>query len=147
MSIEVDITITLMMRNSIIELKDGIWQSYLQSTIASQAYFYFHPKHVDNDIVIIYSTIAEDLRLSYTLWKSDSKSIDPSEWPFPERSQLEKQTDISSINHVSIGKETFKEQCWPDCVVLITLYRDKQTDFKVLEGYTDFKIMVSNSQI
>lgn len=29
MNIEVDITITLMMRNSIIELKDGIWQSYL----------------------------------------------------------------------------------------------------------------------
>lgn len=35
------------MRDSIIELKDGIWQSYLENTIASSANFYFNPKHHD----------------------------------------------------------------------------------------------------
>lgn len=28
MEIEIDMTITLLTRNSVIELKDGIWQSY-----------------------------------------------------------------------------------------------------------------------
>jgi hypothetical protein len=77
MDVEIDLTITLMTRNSIIELKDGLWQSYLENTIASEAYFFFYPKHIDKNVVIIYSTIMEDLRLAYTLWKTDSKSLNP----------------------------------------------------------------------
>lgn len=57
MEVEVDITITLMMRYSIIELKDGIWQSYLEATVAKDAYFYFYPKHIDKNVVILYSTV------------------------------------------------------------------------------------------
>lgn len=56
MEVEVDITLTLMMRYSIIELKDGIWQSFLEGTIASDANFYFYPKHIDKNTVILYST-------------------------------------------------------------------------------------------
>jgi hypothetical protein len=66
------------MRYSIIELKDGLWQSYLEATIAKDAYFYFYPKHIDKNVVILYSTIMEDLRLAYTLWKSDSRAMNPS---------------------------------------------------------------------
>ena len=34
-----------MVKNSIIELKDGIWQSYAENTIATSSNFYFYPKH------------------------------------------------------------------------------------------------------
>jgi hypothetical protein len=34
MSVEIDVTITLMIKDSIIELKDGIWNSYKVNTIA-----------------------------------------------------------------------------------------------------------------
>ncbi len=66
-----------MTRYSIIELKDGLWESYQESTIASSAQFYFYPKHYDKNVIIIYSTVMQDLKLAYSLWKTDSKSIDP----------------------------------------------------------------------
>jgi hypothetical protein len=34
MSVEIDVTITLMIKDSIIELKDGIWNSYKVNNIA-----------------------------------------------------------------------------------------------------------------
>jgi hypothetical protein len=74
-----------MVRDSIIELKDGLWQSYSEYTIASSAYFYFYPKHYNKDVMIIYYNNLDSLRILYTLVKTDSKSINPEEWPFPER--------------------------------------------------------------
>ena len=77
MEVQVDVTITLMMRNAVIELKDGIWQSYQEGTIASDAKFYFYPKHIDKNVVLLYSTPMEDLRIAYSLWKADSKNLNP----------------------------------------------------------------------
>lgn len=34
MAVEIDLTVTLMIKDSIIELKDGIWNSYKINTIA-----------------------------------------------------------------------------------------------------------------
>jgi len=34
MNVEIDVTITLMIKDAIIELKDGIWNSYKVNTIA-----------------------------------------------------------------------------------------------------------------
>ena len=45
MDSEVDLTLNLMVKNSIVELKDGIWQSYAENAIASSSNFYFYPKH------------------------------------------------------------------------------------------------------
>jgi len=83
MEMEVDIAITLMVRNSVIELKDGIWQSYSENTLATSASFYFYPKHYDRSVSIIYSSTHSNLKIVYNLWKTDSKSISPLEWPFP----------------------------------------------------------------
>jgi hypothetical protein len=45
-----DLTINLMVKNSIIELKDGIWQSYAENSIAVSSNFYFYPKHANKSI-------------------------------------------------------------------------------------------------
>lgn len=109
MEMEVDVTITLMMRYSIIELKDGIWQSYLEGTIAKDANFYFYPKHNDKNVVLLYYTPMEDLRLTYTLWKSDSKTLNPTEWPFPKVAASDNQPSLRTVNHVTIDKELLKK--------------------------------------
>ena len=51
---EIDISLTLMSKHSIIELKEGIWETYALNSVASSSYFYFFPKHKENDISIIY---------------------------------------------------------------------------------------------
>lgn len=45
MQVEADVTITLLLSNSVIELKDGIWQTYDINEAAATAHFYFLPKH------------------------------------------------------------------------------------------------------
>lgn len=66
-----------MVKNSIIELKDGIWQSYAENTIATSSNFYFYPKHENKSVEIMYRSVFTDLRISYAIWKADDKNIDP----------------------------------------------------------------------
>ena len=68
MNVEVDVTLTLLVKNSVIELKDGIWQSFLTNTIAETSHFYFIPKEFDHSLYIMYRSKLVDLSLNYTLW-------------------------------------------------------------------------------
>jgi hypothetical protein len=81
---EVDIAITLLIKDSIIELKDGIWQNYNLNLIASTSHFYFQPQFQNKSVTILYHSSFVDMKLMYRLWKSDDKSISPEEWPFPD---------------------------------------------------------------
>ena len=54
MEMEIDISLTLMSKHAIIELKEGIWETYALNSIASSSHFYFLPHHKDNDVSIIY---------------------------------------------------------------------------------------------
>ncbi len=83
MSVEVDVTITLLVTDSVIELKDGIWQTDDINEAAATAHFYFLPKHEKHSITIFYHSYNVDLKLAYNLWQTDDTSIVPSEWPFP----------------------------------------------------------------
>ncbi len=83
MSVEIDITVTLIMENSVIELKDGIWQNYDINKAASSTHFYFLPKHQKHSIAIFYHSSLVDVKIVYRLWKSEDTSLDISEWPFP----------------------------------------------------------------
>ena len=67
--VQVDLTITLLVRDGIIELKDGIWQSYLQQTIANSAHFYFYPRHKNKNTVIYFRSKFNDLKMVYKVWK------------------------------------------------------------------------------
>ena len=83
MAVEVDISITFVTSNSIIELKDGIWQSYAVTDVTTSSHFYFLPKHLNHSATIFYKPSVIDLRVLYSVWKSDDLSIDVSQWPFP----------------------------------------------------------------
>ena len=83
MSVEVDITVTLLMHDAIIELKDGIWQSYGINEMSATSHFWFAPKQKDHATTIFYKSSIPDLKIMYTLWESDDKSINPAQWPFP----------------------------------------------------------------
>ena len=83
MEVEADVTLTLMVRDVVVELKDGIWQTYDINEASSTAHFYFLPKHQKHSISIFYHSYNVNLRISYTLWKSDDTSIAMSKWPFP----------------------------------------------------------------
>jgi hypothetical protein len=72
-----------MVRDVVVELKDGIWQTYDINEAASTAHFYFLPKHQQHSITIFYHSYDIDLRLSYILWKTDDTSISMGNWPFP----------------------------------------------------------------
>lgn len=83
MDIEVDIAITLMSMHSILEVKDGIWQSFPLNAIAKTAHFYFHPRNKDQDIGIMFKTTDQAIRLKYRLFYASQSEIDMSQWPFP----------------------------------------------------------------
>lgn len=41
------------------------------------------PKHPNKSVTILYKATMVELKIMYTLWKTDDKSINPTEWPFP----------------------------------------------------------------
>lgn len=45
MPTEADVTITLMLKESVIELKDGIWQDYNINLASISAHFFYVPNH------------------------------------------------------------------------------------------------------
>ena len=71
------------MEEAIIELKDGVWQSFDINVASITSHFYFIPNHPDHSTTIYYKSTIVDLKILYTIWHSDDKSIDPTEWPFP----------------------------------------------------------------
>ncbi len=83
MQIDADLTITLLIQDAVIELKDGIWQNYNINSISTSSHFYYIPNHSNHSTTIFYKSSLPDLKIMYKLWKTDDKSMDPSTWPFP----------------------------------------------------------------
>jgi hypothetical protein len=63
----------------------------------------------------------------YNLWKTDDKSINPEEWPFPveKKDESKKMTSWSyrPTQYVHIDSDSLKN-CWPNCVVMISMKFD-----------------------
>lgn len=77
MDIEVDITINLLSRNALLELKDGIWQSYPENYMTASSSFYFYPRHAKKNIYIYYHTTLSSLKVAYRLWSYNKNEINP----------------------------------------------------------------------
>jgi hypothetical protein len=71
MEIEIDITVTLLVKDSVIELKDGLWQTYAINTIARTSHFYFLPTTKNTSISILYKSSLVDVGVIYSVWKSE----------------------------------------------------------------------------
>ena len=76
--------LTQLVQDSIIELKDGIWQSLPLSVSTRSTHFYFAPKHQNKSITVINNTTYSRLHLGYKLWKNTEEHFNPTKWPFPE---------------------------------------------------------------
>lgn len=72
MDIEVDIAITLMSQHTILEIKDGIWQSFPLNSVAKSSHFYFHPRNHDHDISLMFKTTDPAIRLKYRLFYAEA---------------------------------------------------------------------------
>lgn len=124
MNITVDFSLTLLSRNAIIELKDGIWQSfpsnYMMSTSSS---FYFYPRHNNSNILFLYHAPMAKTRVAYKLWRYDMDKINPVEWPFPFVVDANEQlhANFKSGHYISIDKDQINKLCWPNCVVLLNV--------------------------
>jgi hypothetical protein len=130
MEVEIDITVTLMIKETIIELKDGIWGSYQINKVAENTHFYFLPKNKNRSITVLFKSDFVDLKLMYTIWKTDDKSINPSEWPFPTEVKGDNQkTSLlffmpTKFIHIDSGS---LKNCWPNCIVLISTFKDENS--------------------
>jgi hypothetical protein len=71
------------MEDSVIELKDGLWQNYNINLASISSHFYFIPNHQNHSTTIFYKSTIVDLKIMYNLWKTDTSNMDPTEWPFP----------------------------------------------------------------
>lgn len=72
-----------MINDAVIELKNGIWQNYNINLASITSHFYFIPSHRHHSTTIFYKSTVADIKIMYSLWKTDDKSMDPSTWPFP----------------------------------------------------------------
>lgn len=153
MGIELDVTLTLMIKDSIIELKDGVWNSFKETEVSKTSHFYFLPKHPNKSVTILYRADYVDLKIMYTIWKTDDKSISPAEWPFPTsiKNSAEDATSpflaIRPTKYIHVDSQALKE-CWMNCVVLVTVFEDKsgpKSRFGLFTMNRTFKIMGSNN--
>ena len=135
MKIELDLTLTLLVKDSVIEVKDGIWQTFKTGTIAETSHFFYLPKSENASISIMYRSSLVTMGIAYTLWKYNEKGINPSEWPFPpfQDEVATQMSSYNSINHVQIDSSSLKG-CWPNCIVLMSLYKKKNSLDTSFEG-------------
>jgi hypothetical protein len=124
MEVEVDLSLTLLMANAIVELKDGFWQAYPEIYTTATVNFYFYPRHPAKNIFLYYHSSQTHLKLAYRLWKYEKEDINPSTWPFPLHiaEEEKEQANYKPSNYIEIDREQL-EKCWPNCVMLVSLYR------------------------
>jgi hypothetical protein len=80
---KVNLQLTLLSTNSIVELHDGLWQFFPEELTSTTTHFYFFPKHLNNPVSILYQSNNPDLRIFYSLAKMDVETISPESWSFP----------------------------------------------------------------
>lgn len=156
MEVEVDTTITLLVDDTVVELKDGVWQNYNINYVSATTHFYFIPNHAEHSTTIYYKSTLVDLKIMYNIWKTDHKNMNPANWPFPlefKENQKLSELQFKPLHFIHIESAQLKE-CWPNCVVLLSIAPDTaklkakaDSDKKKAYDNEDFKIMASNNFI
>lgn len=142
MDMQIDISTTLMAKHSVIEMKDGLWQTFALNSVAQSAHFYFYPHHEDKDINVIYKSSEVNLRITYRMFLAHRQDLNPGRWPFPQQKSNQdnqKHSFFKPVKHLSVSQNEMKE-CWPNCVLLMSLLN---FEHKEVEG--NFSIMVTNN--
>ena len=150
MKVEVDFNLVLYTKNAIIELKDGIWESYPATQMMTSSSFYFYPRHNTSNTLILFHSPMVRTRVATRLFRYDIDNVNMAEWPFPFLvDPLSRDSLPYRTNHfISIDHDQINAQCWPHCVVLINFYLEATTVLP-FSSYSSsyFKIMAANNQI
>ena len=117
---KVDLTITVLMNNSIIELKPGVWQRYEMTSVTSSNHFYFYPNNKKFPVAIQFSHTYAVYKLAYLLWNNELKEVNPGNWPYPEPKDEPVSTGAHTTEYTIHPEEIAK--CYPNCIVLISLW-------------------------
>jgi hypothetical protein len=70
---KLDITLTILVNNSIIELKSGVWQRYEMTSVTSSTHFYFYPNNKKYPVTLQFSHTYAVYKLAYSLWNNELK--------------------------------------------------------------------------
>ncbi|CAK88562.1 unnamed protein product (macronuclear) [Paramecium tetraurelia] len=119
-------TLTIHKQDLAIQLTDGLQQSYNLQHIEEFMHFYYQPNSKSADVNLFASTFYGKFVLHINIWKQDNVKH-KSDWPFID---TEDDSDISSGSTNQIHrtiKSSALDQCWPDCVLLISVQSEQET--------------------
>jgi hypothetical protein len=68
MAHEVEIAMTLLTTDSVMELKDGLWQTFRLDHLLMRTHFYFTPTHESNPVKIFFKSSNPDIFISAVLY-------------------------------------------------------------------------------
>ena len=108
---------------------------------------------MNKTVAIVYSSDSVDIKIMYSIWKTDDKMINPALWPFPEHYKESAGSKSPLLSYrptklIHIDSVLLKK-CWPNCVVLVSIFEDQSVTGRYnsfLQSQT-FKIMASNNYI
>ncbi|CAD8086724.1 unnamed protein product [Paramecium primaurelia] len=135
-------TLTIHKQDLAIQLTDGLQQSYNLQHIEEFMHFYYQPNSKSIDINLFASTFYGKFVLHINIWKLDTIKH-KSDWPFIDK---EDDSDISSGSTNQIHrtiKSTALDQCWPDCVLLISIQSVQDSQLNVYNYNDQFHIMIN----
>lgn len=73
---------TLLTADSVMQLKDGVWQTFNVDDLLVNTHFYFVPTHEDNPVKIFFKSTDPNIYLTASLY-DNRQNVNPAEWPFP----------------------------------------------------------------
>ncbi|CAK90233.1 unnamed protein product (macronuclear) [Paramecium tetraurelia] len=135
-------TLTIHKQDLAIQLTDGLQQSYNLQNIEEFMHFYYQPNSKSADVNLFASTFFGKFVLHLNIWKQD-KASHKSDWPFIDK---EDDSDISSGSTNQIHrtlKSAALDQCWPDCVLLISVQKIEDPQLKMQNFNDQFHIMIN----
>lgn len=140
----VDVTLSIVGNSSIIQLRSGIWQSFVLSELTSTNHFTYVPSNKHFPIELQFSHSFGEFRLAYTLWNNKLKESNSGNWPFPKVETLEDLSSglFQSSDYTIPAEEVAK--CYPDCILLVSLYGENKLGNNVFGNY---RIMASDDLV
>ncbi|CAD8088967.1 unnamed protein product [Paramecium primaurelia] len=135
-------TLTIHKQDLAIQLTDGLQLSYNLQNIEEFMHFYYQPNSKSIDVNLFASTFFGKFILHLNIWKLN-KSQHKSDWPFIDKKD---DSDISSGSTNQIHrtiKSIALDQCWPDCILLISVQRVQNNQINVQNYNDQFHIMIN----
>lgn len=68
MTHEVEVSMTLLTADSVMELKDGVWETFKVDDLLVNTHFYFVPLHANNPVKIFFKSTDPNIYLTASLY-------------------------------------------------------------------------------